>query len=97
MKRSHGPRRGTRNSLRRTRSQRGKTSLSMFLQEFKEGDKVLIKPNPSVHKGLPHRRFFNKHGVVKSRRGDSYILEIKDKSALKEVICSPAHMRTVSK
>ena len=93
VKRSHGSRRGTRNVLRRTRSQRGKTSISVFLQEFKKGDMVFIKPDPSVHKGMPHRRFFNKHGTVKGKKGSSYILEVKDKNMKKEIICSPAHLR----
>lgn len=95
MKRSHGPRRGTRRSLRRPRSQRGKTPISVFLQEFKTGEIVLIKPDPSVQKGMPHRRFFNKHAIVRGKRGSAYILEVKDKDAKKEVICSPAHLRVV--
>ena len=92
VKRSHGPRVGTKNILSKRKSQRGKTSIGMFLKDLKEGDVVLIKPNPSIQKGLPHHRFFNKHGIVKGKRGASYILEVKDKHVKKDVICPPVHL-----
>jgi large subunit ribosomal protein L21e len=95
MKRSHGVRRGTRKSLRKKRRSRGKVPVAPLIQKFKLGETVLISPDPSVHKGMPHRRFFHKHAKVKAVRGRSYIIEVKDKSAIKELICSPFHLKKV--
>jgi len=39
-------------------------SLSYLLYDHKVGDKVVIDIDPSEHKGMPHRRFQGKVGVV---------------------------------
>ncbi len=62
MPRSHGYRRKTR-SLLRLDSGKSK-GLSPLLREYKVADKVVIDINPAQVKGMPHRRFQGKVGVV---------------------------------
>ncbi len=93
MRRSHGPRQGTRHALKKRRRERGKVTITRRLREFKVGDKVLISPEPAVQKGVPHRRFFNKHAKVVEKRGRAYVLEVRDQKATKRVISLPIHLR----
>jgi large subunit ribosomal protein L21e len=93
MRRSHGPRQGTRNILRKRKRDRGKLTITRQLKEFKVGDTVVINPEPAVQKGMPHRRFFNKHAKVVEKKGKAYVLEVKDQKAMKKVISLPVHLR----
>ena len=91
MARSHGPKRGTRKKLKK--DIRTKVTIRRFVQQFKEGEKVIIKPEPSVQKGVPHRRFIGKQGEIIGKRGKAYIIQVKDGGKLKQVISLPVHLR----
>ena len=93
VQKSKGPRRRTRSVLRRR--VREKTPVTMFLQEFEIGAKVLIKPCPSSTRGRPYKRFYGKSGVVIDKRGKSYIIKIKDGKKEKEIISAPEHLRRI--
>jgi large subunit ribosomal protein L21e len=93
MPKSKGFRRKTRSLFSKRTREKGKIGLSRTLIEFKEGDKVLVKIDPSIHKGMPHRRYHGKIGVVESRRGRAYILNLKIGKTIKTVIARPEHMR----
>ncbi|MFH1592612.1 MAG: 50S ribosomal protein L21e [Candidatus Woesearchaeota archaeon] len=90
--RTGGARRKTRSKFRKTRSDRGKISIRKYLQQFKEGDKILLKLEPSVHKGMYFRRFHAKTGVVKGKRGTCYEIDIKDGKKEKTVVVHPVHL-----
>jgi large subunit ribosomal protein L21e len=60
LARSRGFRRKTRYVLKR----RMVRSLSYLLHDYNKGDKVVVNIDPSEHKGMPHRRFQGKVGVV---------------------------------
>jgi len=94
-KRSKGYRSRTRYLLRKNPREKGKIGLSRILQEYKVDDKVLIDVNPSIHKGMPHRRFHGKIGVVKGRRGRSYIVEVKFGNKMKKAIIRPEHLKPI--
>jgi len=93
VKASHGPRRRTRKKLKKSIRARGKVSIVKMLQKFKKGEKVVIKPEPAVHKGMPNKRFFGRVGIVAEKRGKAYILEVKDGKAVKQVISLPVHLK----
>jgi large subunit ribosomal protein L21e len=90
---SKGPRKRTRNLLRI--GVRERPSITRYLQEFKVGSKVVIKPTPSSHKGMPFKRFFGKSGVVIDKRGKSYIIKIKDGRKEKDIISGPEHLKAI--
>ena len=56
------------------------------------GEKVVVNIDPSVHKGMPHRRFQGKIGVIVNKRGGSYVVNVPQGDALKEVIIRPEHL-----
>ncbi len=93
VKKSKGPRARTRRLLRKRTKE--KSPITRYLQEFKIGARVLIKPDPSSQKGMPFKRFFGRVGTVINKRGRSYIIRIKDGGKEKEIISRPEHLRPV--
>lgn len=89
---SKGYRRKTRALLRKKPRNRGKIGLSKILYEYKPGQKVVVKINPSVHKGMPHRRFHGRIGVVANKRGRAYVVDVTQGKAVKEIIVRPEHI-----
>lgn len=89
---SKGYRRRTRSLLRKRARERGKTGLSKILREYKLGERVVVKLDPSTHKGMPHRRFHGKIGVIENRRGQAYVVTVSQDKAVKEIIVRPEHL-----
>lgn len=89
---SRGYRRKTRSLLRKKAREKGKIGLSKMLREYKPGDRVIIKLEPSVHKGMPHRRFHGKIGIIENRRGQAYVVNVTQGKAVKEIIVRPEHL-----
>lgn len=95
MPRSHGYRRKTRHLLQVDGSKgRG---LSPLLIDYKVSDKVVIDINPTQVKGMPHRRFQGKVGVVEEvgRRTLTIRVPIGDK--VKKVIARLEHVKPLTK
>ena len=93
LRKSKGFRSGTRRLLSKKPRDRGKISLGRILHDYTPGDRVCVKIDPSVHGGMPHKRYHGKIGIVKERRGRSYILEMGMGSGVKykEIIARPEH------
>jgi len=92
MKKSKGLRSKTRTTLKKGPRERGKAGLSKLLHEYKSGEKVVIKVDSGVHKGMPHRRYFGKIGTVIDKRGGSYLIGVRQGEAIKEIIVRPEHI-----
>lgn len=92
MTKSKGYRVKTRALLKKNPRERGKTSLSKLLHEYKPGEKVVVKIDSSVHKGMPHRRYHGKIAVVANKKGRAYTVEVKQGKAVKEIIVRPEHL-----
>ena len=92
MKKSRGYRAETRSLFRRKPRERGKSGLSKVLYNYKKGDKVVVKTDPSVHKGMPHRRYYGKIGIIAEKRGKSYVINVQQGDAVKEIIVRPEHI-----
>jgi large subunit ribosomal protein L21e len=54
---------------------------------------VVIKIDPSVQKGMPHRRYHGKVGVVVAKRGRAYEVNVTQGDAIKEIIVRPEHLQ----
>jgi large subunit ribosomal protein L21e len=91
-RKAKGYRRKTRYLLKRKSRERGKTGLSKVLREYEPEEKVVIKLDPSVHKGMPHRRFHGRIGVIAEKRGRSYVVNVTQGKAIKEIIVRPEHI-----
>jgi len=95
-RRAKGFRHKTRSLLTRKPRERGKTGLTKVLHEYAAGEKVVVKVDPSVHKGMPHRRFQGKVGTIVQKRGKSYVVNVTQGEAEKEIIVRPEHLQSHS-
>lgn len=85
---SHGPRRRTREKFRKAK----KFTVNRYLQEFKKGQTVAIKIDPSSP-SKPFRRFHGMSGKVVGKRGSAYIIRIYDMKKQKHIIAKPEHLK----
>ncbi len=92
MSKSQGFRANTRSLLRKKPRERGKLSVTKLLRQFNIGDKVIVKIDSAVHKGMPHRRYHGKVGIVQKRRGRAYIVHVPIGKSIKEIIVRPEHL-----
>ena len=91
-RKAKGYRRKTRYLLKRKPRERGKTGLSKVLRVYEIAEKVVIKLDPSVHKGMPHRRYNGRIGVITDKRGKSYVVNVSQGNIIKEIIVRPEHI-----
>jgi large subunit ribosomal protein L21e len=91
-RKAKGYRRKTRYLLKRKPRERGKTGLSKLLREYEADEKVVVMLDPSVHKGMPHRRYHGRIGVIAEKRGKSYVVNVSQGKAIKEIIVRPEHI-----
>jgi len=92
MKGSKGYRSGSRRLMTKEPRERGKLSLSKLLHEYQPGTQVVVKIEPSVQKGMPHRRYHGRVGTVLNKRGRSYVVSVSQGDALREIIVRPEHL-----
>lgn len=90
MRVSRGFRAGTRSKLRLR--PRDKFTVEKILKEFKPETRVMIKLDPQSHDGMPHPKYKGKTGIIKGRRGSSYIISVKIGKKEKQVISRPEHL-----
>ncbi|RDD53962.1 MAG: 50S ribosomal protein L21e [Candidatus Korarchaeota archaeon NZ13-K] len=83
----------SRNFLSKTPREKGRPSPAKFLKEFEVGEKVVIDVEPSVRRGMPHRRYQGKVGVVVGRRGDAYLVDVRLGGKTKHLIVLPVHIK----
>lgn len=93
--RKGGSRRKSRHKLMKSSRSRGKLSLTRYLQEFTDGDDVLLIAESSVHEGLYHPRFHGKQGEVVGKQGSCYYIKITDGGKEKTLLVHPVHLSRV--
>jgi large subunit ribosomal protein L21e len=93
MGKSQGPRRKSRAVLTKKVREHGKLPLSRLLTDYSEGEKVIIRINSGIHKGMPHKRFQGQVATVKGKRGRAYVLEIPQTKIVKTLLVLPEHIR----
>lgn len=75
--------------------EKGKIRLSNYFQKFKEGDRVALVREQSIASNTP-LRMQGRTGIVGGRRGDSYIVKIKDQKKEKTFIVEPIHLKKIN-
>ncbi|MBN1156529.1 50S ribosomal protein L21e [Candidatus Woesearchaeota archaeon] len=88
-----GKRRKTRHLTRKPVERRGKISIRKMLQDLNPGDKVLLKMESAVQKGLYFRRFHGKTGTVQGKRGHAYLVKITDGRKEKLLVVGAVHLK----
>jgi len=89
---SKGPRHKTRRVMKKRPRERGKLKLSRILRRYSKGDKVVIKIDPAIHAGMPHRRYHGKVGTVIGMRGRAYIVEVPVGGERRLLMVRPEHL-----
>jgi|YelNatPaOPRAMG01_1025707.scaffolds.fasta_scaffold71804_1 large subunit ribosomal protein L21e len=69
-------------------------TASRLTQQYNPNDRVVIEPNPR-YQGMPHPRFKGKNGLVIGKRGNGYVIEIKDGKKKKIITTKPEHIRPI--
>ena len=93
MKRSKGQRQGTRQILRRSKSERGRLNIARVMHEYEVGDRVAVVLDGGQQKGMPHRRFNGRSGLISGKQGRAWVVEVKDGNMKKTVVARPEHLR----
>ncbi len=93
VKMSRGTRAGTRRIISRKPRQRGLTPITHTLRTFEAGESVNIVIDPSIHSGMPHKRFHGLTGIVHRIQGSAYIVKVKVGNKFKYPIITPEHLR----
>ena len=88
-------RRKTRHKLRKNRSLRGVIKIRDYFRKFNVGDKVYLKAEPGIQKGMYFPRFHSKVGKVIEKQGRCYKIQIRDGSKTKTLIVHPIHLRSI--
>jgi len=88
-----GARRKTRQKFSKNYKKKGKISLRSYLQVLNPGDKVALTVEPAVQRGLYHRRFHGKNGIVVKSLGTCYEIVIHDYDKEKHLIVHPVHLK----
>ncbi|ADM27855.1 LSU ribosomal protein L21E [Ignisphaera aggregans DSM 17230] len=93
VKAPQGLRHRTRKLMRKSVRERGRVPpLSKILINYKIGDSVYIKVDPSIHKGMPHRMYIGKVGKIVGFRGKALEVEVKVGSKIKKLFLLPEHV-----
>ncbi len=93
VKKSHGFRARSRSLMSKRVRSRGLGPVSTVLIDYEVGDRVNIVIDPAIHKGMPHRRYQGRTGVVKGKRGRAIEVDVKMGNAVKSLIIRPEHLR----
>jgi large subunit ribosomal protein L21e len=73
--------------------QKGLTSPSKVLTDYEEGQKVDIVIDPAFHKGMPHKRYHGRTGVVTGLRGRAVVVDVGLGNATKTLIVRREHLQ----
>jgi large subunit ribosomal protein L21e len=95
MRGSKGYRSGARQLLTKEPREHGKLGLSRLLREYEPGNRVLVRIDSSVQKGMPHPRFHGKIGTIIEKRGRSYVVSVPQGAAVKEITIRPEHLEPI--
>ena len=90
---SNGTRHGTRRKMKK--GLRDKFKPGRFIQAFKPGDKVIIDIDPSSHSGMPFRKYKGSMGVVRARKGRSYVLGVRVGKKFMKIEAGAEHIKRV--
>lgn len=93
VKKSHGYRARTRGLMSKRVRQRGLTSVNKVLETYEGGQKVDVVIDPAFHRGMPHKRYHGRTGIVRGLRGRAVIVDVNLGRALKTLLIRPEHLR----
>ena len=94
-KRAPGGRQGTRSILKKKKSDRSRVFINRVMHPYAEGDCVASVLDGAQQKGMPHRRFQGKTGIIAGIQGRAYVISVLDGDMQKTVVARPEHLRPI--
>lgn len=89
-----GLRHRTRKLLKKdVREKGGVPPLSLLMIEYNPGDKAVIDIDPSIHSGMPHRRYQGRTVEIVGKRGRAYVAVLHEGSVKKTFFVRPEHLK----
>ena len=95
VQRIGGNRRKSRAKMRKAVQDRGKISITKYLAKYEDGERVQLKAEPAVQKGIYHLNFHGKTGLVKGMQGNCYKVHVLDGKKEKCLLVHPVHLTKV--
>ncbi len=92
-KKPHGRSHGFRHKSRSVLTKRQPRGVSFLLREYHEGERALVIIDSRQHKGMPHRRYHGKVGIVRNIGRRSITLDIKLGNKTKTLITRFDHVK----
>ncbi len=68
-----------------------KLSVNHHIKEFEVGDTVAIVPKHN-YRNAPHPRYRGRVGKITGKRGNAYVVEIRQLRAIKELVIPALHL-----
>ena len=93
--RTKGSRQGTRNILRKNKRERRRLFIGRTMHTYQEGDKVAIVLDGAQQRGMPHRRFQGRTGIIFGKQGRAFVVKVADGNMEKTVVSRPEHLRPI--
>ena len=90
-----GIRKKSRHQMKKNYRNRGKIRLRAYLQEFKDGDQVVLKAEPAHQGGLYASRFHGNTGKIVGKQGECYYVRINDGNMAKNLLVHPVHLKAL--
>jgi large subunit ribosomal protein L21e len=94
-RRSRGIRSKSRHVMRKRAREPSLPPITKSLQQFADHDRVAIAIDPSIHKGMPHRKFQGLTGEVIGKQGEAYLLKIRNGGKEKKILIRPEHLKSM--
>ncbi len=92
-KKPHGRSHGFRHKTRSILTKRAPRGVSFLLREYHEGDRALVIIDSRQHKGMPHKRYHGKVGIVRAVGRRSITLDVKLGEKTKTLITRFDHVK----
>lgn len=73
---------------------KGKIQFSRYFQEFENGERVAIIRELSINANFP-KRLQGRTGVIEGKRGNVYLVKIKDIKKEKTLLIEPIHLKKI--
>jgi large subunit ribosomal protein L21e len=70
-----------------------KPGLSRLMVEYEVGQKVVVDLEPTQNKGMPHRRFQGKVGIIKEVRPRAVVVDVPIGDKTKMIIARFEHVK----
>jgi len=70
----------------------GKIKLSRYFQDFKQGERVAVIRELALNPKFP-KQLQGRSGIIENKRGNSYLVKIKDLNKEKTYIIHPVHLK----